>query len=340
MRQTRPHGRSRVVVVGAGVVGPQLRRCGCSRPATGSTCSRATCRWRRRRASRPRSGTPTSPSRRTRSPPGARTSYAELRAAGGRRGHRGAMMRRAPRCCASRTADPWWVGAVPDLDARAPAGAVRRRAGRSWRRSSTCRVYLRWLRARVDEARRHGDPDGLGALPQLPEAAARRQLLRARLAPARRRPDDDAGARPGGAWSSRSASTVVARPSTARRTSCRAAATSWSAAPRSAGEWSRHPVPGDGRRHPAPRHRAGARRWPARASAAQGRAAPGAARGPPGARRRRSIHCYGHGGAGVTLSLGLRGRGRRARRAPESWPSVVVRNLAAGGRGRVGGCAP
>ena len=36
-------------------------RCGCSRPATGSTWSPGTCRWRRPRRWRPRSGTPTGP---------------------------------------------------------------------------------------------------------------------------------------------------------------------------------------------------------------------------------------------------------------------------------------
>ena len=70
------------------------------------------------------------------------------------------------------------------------------------------------------------------------------------------------------------------------------------------GDWSRTPSPETAADDPGARHPAGARRWPA----------PGSSRHRVGLRpvrpevrleaEGRVVHCYGHGGAGVTLSWG------------------------------------
>ena len=70
----------------------------------------------------------------------------------------------APRCSTRRTEDPWWAGAVPDLEhVGPPAGYAD-----AWSFTAPVidmPVYLRWLRARLDELGGTLTRMSLGALP-------------------------------------------------------------------------------------------------------------------------------------------------------------------------------
>ena len=74
------------------------------------------------------------------------------------------------------------------------------------------------------------------------------------------------------------------------------------------GEWGRRPDPEVARRILEPGRRAGARAAPARGCSATGsacgRRVPTVRLEAEDAEGRRVVHCYGHGGAGVTLSWG------------------------------------
>ena len=245
--------------------------------------------------------------------PGRAASYARLRAPGGRRGHRGADAARhrgAPRPDRRPV-----VGRArcPTLErARPPAGYAD-----GWTFTAPVvemPVYLRWLRRAGRRARRHADPDE----PRRAAAAADRTWWSTAPGSGSRRLARDPTC-------TRCAGQVVLVEQVgldrwwldAARTDVRRAAhrdTSWSAAPRSEGDWSRDPVPGDGRprssRGPSrlvPElagarvvgHRVGLR--PARPARAPGGAGPGRALLRPGRRRRDA-------------QLGLRGRGRGAGR--------------------------
>ena len=288
---------SRVIVVGAGVVGltcaVRLRR-----PDTGSTCSLATCRWRRPRRWPPRSGTPTGlPQDRVTAWAARRTPVRDLAAA----------TRRAGSGCAGTEV---FASASPTLVAR--GGSVARPGDAC--RTGTRRLDLRdagrgdagvprWLNGSGRRARRHRDPAHLRPADR---RRRRRQLLGARRPAARRR---HVGCRCAVrcSWSSRSVSTAGGWMAGADvRRAARA---------RHRGRWHRR----GGRVEPyavpataAEILDAGAALVPAlarRGCCGTGRAAPGA----PAVRLERVgdvVHCYGHGGAGVTLpGAGRRGRG-------------------------------
>ena len=105
-------------------------------------------------------------------------------------------------------------------------------------------------------------------------------------------------------WSTGSRSTGGGSTRPVRRTSSRAATSSWSAAPT-------RTATGAGPRRRRPRARScerAARLVPElaqrRGGRPPGRPAPGAPGGPARRRRAGCVHCYGHGGAGVTVSWG------------------------------------
>ena len=137
----------------------------------------------------------------------------------------------APRCCREPQPDPWWRAAVPGAGAH-PGRARRldRRLDASRRRSSTCASTSAGSPSRVAELGGTITRLNLGALPA---GRAGRELLRA-SAPgcsARTGPSSRCAAR--SCTSSRSGSTAGGWTAPGRRTSCRASATSWSAAPTS-----------------------------------------------------------------------------------------------------------
>ena len=143
---------------------------------------------------------------------------------------------------ASRTPDPWWVGAVPVLDrvAAAPAYAD------AWSFAAPVvemPVYLTGC-GHGSRAGRHGHPAGAGAT--CPRAAGGR-LRRPGLAAAGRRPPCRCAVR--WSWSSRSASTVVARRGRSDVRRPAQLTTSWSAAPTTRGSGAARP-PRDRDRHP------------------------------------------------------------------------------------------
>ena len=238
-------------------------------------------------------------------------SYAEFVGLAGRAGHRGADARPAPRCIAERTPDPWWRAAVPSLDRET--------------------ALPRGLRRRLDVRHAGGRDAGLPALAGRPGRGARRhphpdeplraarggaggQLRRARRPADGRRPLGGAGARAGAVRSSRSAWTAGG--STAPGTDVRRAALARH-------RRRRHRRRGGLEPRPRPRRRRG-RSWPgppgwcpsSRARGCCGTRSGCGRCGPPSASSAEGsvVHCYGHGGAGVTLSWGMRRRGRRAGR--------------------------
>ena len=186
-----------------------------------------------------------------------------------------------------------WSASAP------PTGTPTR--GRSPRRSSTCRSTCAGCATRLDELGGTLTRISLAAL-----AADRRrrgQLRRARVAPARGGPRRAAGARPGRARRAGRPRPLVARLGRAdvRRA---AAATVVVGGTDEAGRLEPDTVPGDGRPRSSERaarlvpelagatcvgHRVGLR--PVRPVGAPGGRGPG-------------VHCYGQGGAGVTLSWG------------------------------------
>ena len=212
-----------------------------------------------------------------------------------------------PRCTAAGSADPWWRDAVPALT-RVTRARGRRTptAGRSWRRSSRCRSTCAGWSARVEAL------GGTLTRMALPGAARPRRGGGQRDRPRRpadgRRPVGAAGARPGRVRRAGRPRAVVARRRRPDRTSCRARSDIVVGGTDDEGEWDRRPDPDVGRGDPGPGRRAGARAAPAPGCSATGS---GCARRVPPVRLeaeqpagRRVVHCYGHGGAGVTLSWG------------------------------------
>ena len=215
-----------------------------------------------------------------------------------------------------RTEDPWWASAVPDLEHVAPPAGY----ADAWSFTAPVvdmPVYLRWLRARLECLGGTLTRISLGALPPA-DRRRRRQLLGAGLAPARPGPHDATGPRAGGARWRGSTSTGGRSTRPGRRTSCRDRARSWSAGPSSRG-LEPDPVPGDGHRHPPAGHPAGPRARGARVVGHRVGLRPARAAVRLEAEG-RTVHCYGQGGAGVTLSWGcaaeVTGLVQRARPTP------------------------
>ena len=287
---------------------PVLRRTTARGRLTASTCSPATCRWRPPRRWRRRSGIPTAPSR----------------SSGSRRGRRrrswrwsGSRATNAP-ASAMRTGtelhrrhmpDPWWVQRRPD----AVAGhSVPRAYVDGWtftRAGVEMPVYLHWLSRRVEALGGTLTRMALNALPGRGRRRGRRRRHRAR------RPADGgrqlavAGARvrwfcrAGRAW--RSGGWTPADPGLSM--SCRAAATSSSVAPTTRGSGTAGSTP-TSRSRSSP----GPSRWcPTLAGARVSGHKVGLRPARPSVRLEaeergstRIVHCYGHGGAGVTFSWG------------------------------------
>ena len=220
-----------------------------------------------------------------------------VRAAGGRR-RRGVAMRRGTELLDEPTPDPWWIDAVPALERVEPRAPY----ADAW--SFVAPVidmprYLAWLAARVEEA---GGTVTRMALAQLPRGAAGRELLGAGVAGAGRRPGatpvrgqvvvvEQIG--PGGVVAGRGRPDVRHPASDRHRPRRHRRRGGLEPAPRRRGR----------RRHPAPSGRAGA--GVARARVLRHKVGLRPAR--PEVRLERVgdvIHCYGHGGAGVTLSWG------------------------------------
>ena len=299
VRQTRPH-------VGPGGRGRGGRR----RPQLRPSAARGRPPRRRARA-RPsagddveRRGRALVPLPRAAAGPGHRLGPSDVRragAAGGRRGvrrgdaarHRAAATRRRPTPGGSARCRRWSACAppAPYADGWSFVAPVVEMP-----------LYLAWLHARVEEA--GGTVTRLAMAAPAREAAGR-ELLRARLPAAGRRPVGDAGARPGGRGRAGRARGVVAGRgrSDVRRPAQRA--TSCVGGTDDAGEWDRRPDARDRRRRSCAAPPRWSRRWPGRACS---RHRVGLRPARPAVRlergRRRVIHCYGHGGAGVTLSWG------------------------------------
>ena len=270
--------------------------------ATASTCWPATSRWRRPRWSRRRSGTPTRRCPQDRVTAWSATSYAAFAGLADRARAPASGCCPAPRCSTGRTDGPL----VGRRGARPGPRRLRRPGtptpGRSPRRSSTCRSTCAGCVP--------GSTELGGTLTRIEPgraAAARRrrggQLRRARLPPAGRRPGRAPGPGPGGAVERRRRSTGGGWTRPGRRTSC----------PRRERRGRRHrrgrrlephAVAGDGGRDP----RAGRPGWsPARRAPGWSATGSGCARCGSAVRLEaegRVVHCYGQGGAGVTLSWG------------------------------------
>ena len=204
----------------------------------------------------------------------------------------------------SRTADPWWSAAVPALT-RVRAMPAPYVDGWSFRAPVVeMPVYLRWLAGQVVEAGGTITRMALGGLPDQAEVVVNASGLGARLIGPTPR-----CSRCAARWSTSSSSASTGGGSTGpgRRTWCRARRTSWWAAPTRRGSGAvrrtRRPPRGSWsgracwcpswRRARVLRHRVGLR--PAR---------PGVRLEEERCGDARVVHCYGHGGAGVTLSWG------------------------------------
>ena len=235
---------ARVIGGGGAVWSGCLRRPACSRPATGSTSSPATCRWRRPRPSPPRSGTPTWPCPRTGSSAWSARVVRRVRRRwrrGSRAAEAGAMRAPAREVFTAPQDDPWWRAAVSALDQVAPPPGTPT-PGRSCAGGRDAASTWRWLAARVEEL--GGTSPGSTCRAAAPGGRRGRQLLRPRRAAAGRGP---VGARRCAGQvvsSSRSAWSAGGWTRPARRTSSRARTTSSSAAPTQRGRvepHARHP---------------------------------------------------------------------------------------------------
>ena len=291
-----------VIVAGAGVVGLtaaiRLREAGSRR-----TSSPAIRRPPRRRRSRRRSGTRTAPSRASASAAWSARGFEVLSALAGTPGS-GVRMRWGTELVAPGAEDPWWRAAVPTF-ARTPEGF------RFEAPVADMSVHLPWLVARLRRSaarwrsrRSRSLDDALARAPVVVNCAGlgARELAGDGVAARRPRADPASSSRPA------STSGCSTRPTPSGCcTSSPASATSCSAARRRSTTRTCFPTP---RRRPrsAPAARRRCPRCGARGSCAR-RSACGP-RGPPCASRRRPapagtiVHCYGHGGAGVTLAWG------------------------------------
>ena len=211
------------------------------------------------------------------------------------------MLRRHRGAAATRPPDPWWAGAVPDLEHVAPPTGTPTR-GRSPRRSSTCRSTCAGCAGRLDELGGTLTRMSLAALPQTDDVVVNCAGLG--VAAARRRPRRDAGARPGRAGRAGRAWTSwwldVGR-ADVRRAAQRDIVVGGTD---DEGDWSRTPSPGDRRARSCARA-AAAGAGAGRRAGARHRVGLRPVR--PAVRLERVgdvVHCYGHGGAGVTLSWG------------------------------------
>ena len=310
----------RVVVVGAGSLGLScaLR---CSRPATASTCWRATCRWRRRRASPLRSGTPTSRYPQDKVTAWSATTYAELArlADDDATGRGDATRHRAAR--SSRAPDPWWVDAVPRLDRVTPAAPY----ADGWSFVAPVVEMPRYLAGYGPRrgGRRHVTRM---ALAQPARGAAGGELLRPRVASPRGDPLADARARAGGRGRAGRTGRVVARRGRPDVRDPAQPATSCSAVPTTRGSGpaasiSTSPPTSCVAPRSGPRARRGAR------APAQGRPTPRSTGDPARAGRRRDPLLRPWRRRRHPL-VGLRRRGRGARlsgqRATESCCQVGI----------------
>ena len=220
--------------------------------------------------------------------------------------------------------DPWWRPAVPHLDHVAPPPGY----ADAWTFLAPVvemPVYLAWLTSRVDEL--GGTVTRLN-LPALPVGRRRgRQRGRHRRAAAGRGPVGGAGARPGRVRRAGRPRAVVARLVRGPHLRRTPLARHRRRRHRPGGRLEPYAVAGDRRARSWSAGAGWCRRWPGRACSGTGSAC--------GPRARRSgssgsgdvVHCYGHGGAGVTLELGHRRRGREpwsaAERRTDRRPTAV-----------------
>ena len=215
---------------------------------------------------------------------------------------------------------PWWASAVPDLRPAAglPTGYA---SGFSFEAPVVeMPVYLAWLAGRVEELGGTVTRMALGGAARPRRGGGQRR--RARRAAVRPRRIGRPGPRPGGVRRAGRSRPVVAGQRADRRTSCRAAPTSCSAAPRRRGRGTRAPDEARRQGHPRAGARAGAGAAPGEGARAPGRApagaAVGAARGghrADGGAGRALLRARWRGGDAV---VGVRGRGRGAGDAQKS----------------------
>ena len=204
---------------------------------------------------------------------------------------------------AERTPDPWWRSAVPSLDRETALPAGYRDGWTFVTPVVEMPVYLRWLAGRVEAL---GGTITRMNLPALP-GAAWSSTARARRPADGRGPLGGAGARQVlyveqvglERWWLDAAGPDVRRAALARHRG---------RGHRRRGRLEPHPVPGDGAGDPGPGHPAGARAR-GRAGAAANGSGCGPVRPPYGWSGGSVVHCYGHGGAGVTLSWGTADEG-------------------------------